>query len=99
MLSVFLDYNTIKSAIAELIETSGYRYDYLAKKIGISQANFSIKKQCDSWTDNEVDRLVEVLTSINEDVEDMLMLKVAKAREKEDTISFDEYKKQLASWK
>jgi hypothetical protein len=99
MLSVFLEYNAIKNAVAELIEISGYRNDYLAKKVGITQANFSVKKQRNSWTDKEVERLVEVLTGINEEVEEMLMLKVAKARESEETVSFDEYKKQLASWK
>lgn len=99
MLSVFLEYNAIKNAVAELIEISGYRNDYLAKKVGITQANFSVKKQRNSWTDRKVQKLVEVLTGINEDVEEMLMLKVAKARENEETVSFDEYKKQLASWK
>lgn len=99
MLSFFSEYNAVKSAVAELIEISGYRNDYLAKKIGITQANFSVKKQRNSWTDKEIEKLVKVLTSVNEEVEEMLMLKLAKARESEDTISFDEYKKQLASWK
>ncbi|MGN6493313.1 MAG: hypothetical protein ACTHLE_15035 [Agriterribacter sp.] len=99
MLTVFSEYNAIKNSISELIEVSGYRNDYLARKVGISQANFSAKKQRGSWTDKEVQRLVELLTSVNEEVEDMLMLKVAKAREAETPITYEEYKKQLASWK
>ncbi|MFT4152836.1 hypothetical protein [Parafilimonas sp.] len=95
MLSVFSEYNAIKNAINELIEASGYRNDYLAKKIGISQANFSVKKQRGSWTDKEVEKIVEVLTHVNEDVDDMLMLKVAKARENEPTVTLADYKKEL----
>lgn len=99
MLTVFSQYNAIKAAINELIEASGYRNDYLAKKIGISQANFSVKKQRGSWTDKEVENIVNVLTSINQDVEDIIMLKLAKAHESEATISYEEYKKEVASWK
>lgn len=98
-LAIFSQYNAIKNSITELIEISGYRNDYLARKIGISQANFSAKKQRGSWTDKEVEKLVAILTNVNEEVEEMLMLKIAKAREGEPTVSYEEYKKQLASWK
>ncbi|WP_153800495.1 hypothetical protein [Foetidibacter luteolus] len=99
MLSVFSEYNAIKEGMANLIEVSGYRNDYLARKIGISNANFSVKKQRGSWTDKELAKLVDVLTNVNEDVEDLLMLQIVRSRKDEPTMSYEEYKKEVASWK
>jgi hypothetical protein len=39
------NYKTLLSLLPELIEVSGYRNDYLSRKMGLSPATFSAKKQ------------------------------------------------------
>lgn len=46
-----------------------------------------------------MEKIIEVLTNVNEDVEELLLLQVAKARKNEATISYEEYKKEVAAWK
>ena len=99
MLTVFKEYKAIKNGITDLIEISGFRNDYLAKKMGLSTPNFSIKKQRQTWTDSEVEQLIEIMTGINEEVEELLLLQVARARKDEPTVSYEDYKKEIAKWK
>jgi hypothetical protein len=35
----------------------------------------------------------------NEDVEDFIMVEIMKSRENDETISYDEYKAEIATWK
>jgi hypothetical protein len=99
MLTVFSEYKAIKSSMTSLIEASGLRNDFLAKKIGISAPNFTVKKQRGNWNDQELEKLVEVLTEPNEKVQEILMLELMRARKSEPNISYDDYKKEIASWK
>ena len=57
------NYKKIKSAVPQLIEMSGYRNDYIAKKLGMKPANFSVKKQRSSWNEDELDLLIKTLTT------------------------------------
>ena len=66
------DYEELLSNIGQIIEVSGYRNDYIARKIGMTPVNFSAKKSRKSFTVAEMKRIVEVID--NEDVTDYLMV-------------------------
>lgn len=92
-----IEYKNLLRHISYIIEISGYRNDYIARKLGIKPQNFSVKKQRASWSPDEVEKLLSVVD--NEDVENYLMLEEMRSRKDNETITFDEYKKVIAKWK
>jgi len=91
------NYRTLLQLLPELIDVSGYRNDYLSKKIGITPATFSAKKQRGNWTTDEVVKLMHVIE--NEDVEDHLMLQLMRETKNDETISAEEFRKEIKKWK
>lgn len=98
MLSVFQEYNAIKKNIAEIINVSGYKNEYLAKKISMTSQNFAVKKKRGAWTSEELEKLVDVLAKPNEDVENALMLELMRSRENDETVPLSELKNEFG-WK
>lgn len=49
------------SNIPKMIDISGYRNDYIAKKLGMKLQRFSVKKQRGSWTLTEVKQLLAIM--------------------------------------
>jgi len=89
-------YKRLLSNVAHLIDISGYRNDHIAKKLGIKPQSFSAKKKKVSWTPDEVEQLLAVID--NEEVENFLMLDQMRGLEQEETISVDQFKKEMG-WK
>jgi hypothetical protein len=50
-------------------------------------------------TGKELEKIVEVITEPNEDAEDAIMVEIMRSRKDDETISYDEYKKEIARWK
>jgi uncharacterized protein YjcR len=69
MNSVIYSYKKLKQSIPELIKLSGYRNDYIAKRLGMQPANFSVKKQRSNWNEDELDLLIKTLTTTTGEVE------------------------------
>lgn len=90
------NYEDLVMNIGKLIEVSGYRNDYISKKIGLSNVNFSAKKNRKTFTLEEVKKIVGIIN--NEDVNDYLMLRAMEARQDDETLSHDELYKSLG-WK
>lgn len=90
-------YKMLVDMIPQLIDVSGYRSDYLSKKMGITPATFSAKKQRGNWSADDVIKLMSIIE--NEDVEDYLMLELLRASKTEETISADEFRKEVKKWK
>lgn len=90
------NYEDLVMNIGKLIEVSGYRNDYIAKKIGLSNVNFSAKKNRKTFTLEEVKKIVSIIN--NEDVNDYLMLRAMEARKNDETVSHDELYQSLG-WK
>lgn len=90
------DYEELLSNIGQIIEVSGYRNDYIARKIGMTPVNFSAKKSRKSFTVAEMKRIVEVID--NEDVTDYLMVQEMDARKDDETLSHDDFYQQMG-WK
>lgn len=96
MLEIVVNYRTLVHNLGELIHVSGYRSDYLAKKIGMKPANFSQKKQKGNWSVEEVEKLMEVIE--NEDTENYLMLQLMRAAKNGETVGYEEFQKEMG-WK
>lgn len=72
MIPIVETYKKIKESIPELLNVSGYRNDFIAKKIGMKPSYFSIKKQRGNWTEKDIQKILSILTSQNTDVEKYL---------------------------
>jgi uncharacterized protein YjcR len=96
MLSVLSQYRAIKNNLGEIIKVSGYRNDYVAKKLGISPQSFSVKKQRNSWNDEEIEKVLEIVD--NEDSEDYILGQIMEVLESDETLSLSEFKKAV-KWK
>jgi hypothetical protein len=98
MNSIIENYKKIKSAIPELIEMSGYRNDYIAKRMGMKPANFSVKKQRGNWNEDELEQILNALTNPTDDVENFLMLQEMRSLKDDENITAEEFKKEM-KWK
>ncbi len=98
MLAVFQEYNAIKDNISRILSVSGYKNEYVAKKIGLTAQNFAVKKQRGTWSVDEIKRIVEVITEPNEDAVDALMLEIMRSRKNDETVPLSELKKEFG-WK
>ena len=96
MLNIINQYRAIKNNLGEIIKVSGYRNDYVAKKIGMSPQSFAAKKQRNSWNDEEIEKVLAVID--NEDSEDFILLQLMRSIEDEETISLEEAKGEMG-WK
>ena len=93
---IVFNYQTLLKSLGELIQISGYRSDYLAKKIGMKPANFSQKKQKGNWSVAEVEKLMQIID--NEDTEDYLMLQLMRAAKGDETVDYAAFQKEMG-WK
>lgn len=90
------NYENLVGNIRKLIEVSGYRNDFIAKKLGITNVNFSAKKNRKTFSIEEVKKIVSIID--NEEVEDYLMISEMDARKDDETISHDDLYKRMG-WK
>ena len=90
------NYENLVGNIGKLIEVSGYRNDFIAKKLGITNVNFSAKKNRKTFSIEEVKKIVSIID--NEEVEDYLMISEMDARKDDETISHDDLYKRMG-WK
>jgi len=90
------NYENLVGNIGKLIEVSGYRNDFIAKKLGITNVNFSVKKNRKTFSIEEVKKIVSIID--NEEVEDYLMISEMDARKDDETISHDDLYKRMG-WK
>ncbi len=95
--SIVTEYKELLRIIPDIIEVSGYRNDFIAKKLGMKPQNFSVKKQRGSWSADEVEKLLSVVN--NEEVENYIMLQLMRWRKDDENISYEDYKKEIGAWK
>jgi predicted transcriptional regulator len=93
---IISNYKSLAANISQLIEVSGYRNDFIAKKIGIQPQTFSVKKGRKSFTVDEIEKIINVID--NEEVEDYMMLEIMRTRKNDENISSDEFNA-LMGWK
>ena len=88
------NYKNLVLNINTLIDVSGYRNDYIAKKLGILPSSFSVKKNRGSFSVDDIEKIMQVID--NEDVENYLMLQEMRALKDEETISYEDFLKEIA---
>lgn len=96
MLNIVAQYRTIKRNLSDIIKVSGYRSDYVAKKLGITAQAFAVKKQRNNWNDEEVEKILTIVD--NEDTENFIMLQIMDSMKDEETITLKEFKAEMG-WK
>ena len=96
MQEAVLNYKILLSNINELINISGYRNDFIAKKLGLKPTTFSMKKQRASWSNDEVEKLLAIIE--NEETEDYYLGLIMSSIDAEDTLSLKEFKSEVG-WK
>jgi hypothetical protein len=69
------------------------------KKIGLTAQNFAVKKQRGNWSPEELEKIINVSTKPNEEAEDALMLEIMRSRKDDETLTYDEYKAEISTWK
>ncbi len=63
MLEVIENYLLLKKQMNSLIKRSGYRNEFIARKIGMRPDYFAVKKQRGNWSDEEVLKIIKVIES------------------------------------
>ena len=81
-----LNYKLLVDNLGNLINISGYRNDFIAKKMGIKPTTFSVKKQKTTWTIEEVEKLLSVIE--NEETEDYFLGLLMESLEQDATLPF-----------
>lgn len=89
-------YRFIIENFNEIIELSGYKNEFIARKLNLSPANFSAKKSRQSFSNEEIEKILKII--VNEEVEDYFMLHIMRSKKDEESISSSELKK-VMSWK
>jgi hypothetical protein len=89
------NYKNLLMNINTIIDVSGYRNDYIAKKLGIPASSFSVKKSRGSFSVDDMEKIMQIID--NEDVEDYLLLQEMTNLSEEDNVSmsFEDAKKVL----
>ena len=87
------NYKNIFTNIPKAIAISGYRKDYIAKKLGLSPQAFSYKISRKSLSVEDVENLLKVIN--NEDVEEFFMLEKMRALKNNEDVSYEDAKKEL----
>ena len=90
---VVSNYQILLNNIGSLVDVSGYKNEYVAKKVGIAPTTFSVKKGRNSFTPSEVEKIIQVID--NEDVENYYMLLVMRSLKDDETVSYADAKKDL----
>ena len=70
MTNIIDQYKMLLNSVPRLIEISGYKNEYVAKKLEMTPTYFSAKKYRGSWTVDEVEKILKTIS--NEDVEEFL---------------------------
>lgn len=96
MREIIENYQTLRKSLGGLIEKSGYKNAYIAEKIGMSPNHFYVRKQRNSWSEEEIEKILNVIE--NDELEDFFLGQLMENMKQEETITFGELKKEM-SWK
>jgi hypothetical protein len=93
MLGIVKDYKELRQHLGILIDKSGYKNAYIAEKVGMPAPNFSQKKKRGNWSLEEVEKILSVIE--NEELEDFFLMEIMKERDKGDTVSYAQFRKEM----
>ena len=87
------NYKAILSEINTIIDISGYKNEYIARKLDIQPQYLSVKKIRNSFSLEDVEKILAIV--MNEDVANFFMLKEMELRDKEEEIGLADFKKMM----
>ena len=87
------NYKAILSEINTIINISGYKNEYIARKLDIQPQYLSVKKLRNSFSLEDVEKILVIV--MNEDVANFFMLKEMELRDKEEEIGLVDFKKMM----
>jgi hypothetical protein len=58
MIRIFTQLDSLKDSISNLLENCWYGDSFIAKEIGMSEAEFSSKKTNENWSEKELQKLI-----------------------------------------
>ena len=87
------NYKAILSEINTIIDISGYKNEYIARKLDIQPQYLSVKKLRNSFSLEDVEKILVIV--MNEDVANFFMLKEMELRDKEEEIGLADFKKMM----
>ena len=93
MKNIVEDYINLKQNINFLIQKSGFKNVFLAQKLGMSPVTFSMKKKRNNWTEDELEKILDLIE--NEELEGYYLAKLIEQKKDEETISLTELKNEL----
>ena len=96
-ISIINNYKKLVHEIPTIIDLSGYKNEYIARKMEMKPQFFSVKKSRNTFDIVQVEKILSII--FNEDVEDYLLLIEMQSRENDETLTLAEYKKEIATWK
>ena len=96
-ISIINNYRKLVDEMPKIIELSGYKNEYIARKMEMKPQFFSVKKNRNTFDVEQVEKILSII--FNEDVEDYLMLIEMQNRKNDETLTLAEYKKEIARWK
>ncbi|HEY4876930.1 MAG TPA: hypothetical protein VIH86_15230 [Puia sp.] len=70
MIRIFTQLDSLKVSISNLLENCWYGDSFIAKEIGMTEADFSAKKTNENWSEKELQKLIEFFTMANDSFED-----------------------------
>ncbi|WP_153797562.1 hypothetical protein [Foetidibacter luteolus] len=93
MIEIVQNYLLLKKQLPQLIKKSGYRNDFIAEKIGMKADYFAVKKQRNSWSDEEILKIIKLIESddVSEYFDSLLIKKAFPGK----TVSSEEFEKQM----
>jgi hypothetical protein len=69
-MKIFTSLDSLKASISNLLENCWYGDSFIAKEIGMTEAEFSSKKTNGKWTEKELQKLIAFFTIANSSFED-----------------------------
>ncbi|MCH5598114.1 hypothetical protein [Niabella ginsengisoli] len=88
MKEVIIAYQKLQKNLTKVIDKSGFKTDYIAKRIGMTSGNFYVKKRRGSWSDEEMLKILEIIE--NDETENYLLGQIISEVRKEEDGNIDE---------
>jgi hypothetical protein len=97
MTTIVQDFKLFKDTFPQLLDESGYKMDFLAKRIGLSATAFSNKKKRNSFDLDEMQALLDIIWS--DYLEDISLAHAMKAGQSEGSLSSKETHVLFDAWR
>ena len=94
LLEVTGDYMQVKNSISKIIDATGYKHDFIARKLDMPISTYYFKRRTKTFAENEVMKIIEMLEDEKYNAEEW---EIIQSRKDEETVSSAEFKKYLTA--